>query len=154
MTFKDIIENSKKNKTSKIYGVISDKGLIREYDCIIVPIKHTLFECSMFSTCNYKMTLTSKNGYTKVVELHLTEKNLNASQLYVNFPQLWLYYIDKKQALEEAFSTYASIREDGEYLRENIIEFADEETLKRIRESDEYVNKRRKELKNRNVNLK
>ena len=140
-TIKDIIEDSKKGKTNKIYGLIYEKGLIREYECLIVPIKHILGHLfpSVISK-NYKIILTdTSNDYTKVIETWFSDVELNENRFSSDDLQFWMYYTNKKDALEEAVSTYCSLCEDAEYLRENIIKFSDEETRGFLEEHDSMV---------------
>ena len=150
-TIKNIIEDSKKRKTNKVYGLICDKGLIREYECLIVPIKHILGH--LFPSAiskNYKIILTNtSNNYTKVIETWLSDAELNGNRFSSNDLLFWRYYTSKKDALEEAISTYCSLCEDVEYLRENIIEFSDEETRGFLEEHDSRIINDRKIFKNR-----
>jgi len=153
-TIKNIIEDSKKGKTNKVYGLIYEKGLIREYECLIVPIKHILGH--LFPSAiskNYKIILTNtSNDYTKVIETWLSDAELNGNRFSSDDLQFWRYYTNKKDALEIAVSTYCSLCEDAEYLRENIIEFSDEETRGFLKEHDNRVINDRKIFKGRQIN--
>ena len=152
-TIKNIIEDSKKGKTNKVYGLISEKGLINEYECLIVPIKHILGH--LFSSAiskNYKIILTNtSNNYTKVIETWFSDAELNGNRFSSNDIYFWMYYTNKKDALEKAVSTYFSLCEDAEYLRENIIEFSDEETSGFLKEHDSRIINDRKIFKNRQI---
>lgn len=152
-TIKNIIEDSKKGKTNKIYGLIYEKGLIREYECLIVPIKNILSH--LFPNAiskNYKIILANtSNDYTKVIKTWLSDVELNGNRFASDDLQFWMYYANKKDALEEAVSTYCSLCEDVEYLRENIIKFSDEETRGFLKEHDSRIINDRKIFKNRQI---
>lgn len=152
-TIKNIIEDSKKGKTNKVYGLIYEKGLINEYECLIVPIKPIfghLFPSAIGK--NYKIILTNtSNDYTKVIETWFSDTELNGNRFLSNDIHFWRYYTKKKDALEEAVSTYCSLCEDAEYLRENIIKFSDEETKGFLKVHDSRIINDRKIFKNRQI---